>query len=59
MKKFFYTKDGKKVSLWEEVANDPNYGLKWKQRLEKGVDCSFHFYTIICYRMQKYKFMSE
>lgn len=31
MKKFLYTKNGKKVSLWEEVENDPNYGQKWQK----------------------------
>lgn len=31
MKKFLYTKNGKKISLWEEVENDPNYGQKWQK----------------------------
>jgi len=36
LKKFLYVKEGKKVSLWQEIENDPNYGLKWKKKVEEG-----------------------
>ena len=36
MKKFKYKKDGKEASLWDEVVNDPNYGGKWKKKLDEG-----------------------